>query len=131
MSVKIILDETLEQKEIKNFTKLEIKSELDLKTPDNYFSQYEHSERLLERQDRDYRTQNNFINAFIPETLIVLLGPFLSFFIYILTGVIDTFYLIFLWFYNIHLLFSEKTETSNSTSWKSGDMWGILTWYWS
>jgi len=65
MSVKIILDETLEQKEIKNFTKLEIKSELDLKTLDNYFSQYEHSERLLERQDRDYRTQNNFINAFL------------------------------------------------------------------
>lgn len=73
----------------------------------------------------------NFINAFVPETLIVLLGPFLGFFIYILTGVIDTFYLIFLWFYNIHLLFSEKTETANSTSWKSGDMWGILTWYWA
>jgi hypothetical protein len=73
----------------------------------------------------------NFINAFIPETLIVLLGPFLGFFIYILTGIIDTFYLIFLWFYNIHLLFSEKTETNTSTSWKSGDMWGILTWYWS
>lgn len=73
----------------------------------------------------------NFINAFVPETLIVLLGPFLGFFIYILTGVIDTFYLIFLWFYNIHLLFSEKTETANSTSWKRGDMWGLMTWYWS
>ncbi len=41
MSVKIILDETLEQKEIKNLTKLEMKSELDLKTLDNYFSQSE------------------------------------------------------------------------------------------
>jgi len=65
MSVKIILDETLEQKEIKNFTKLEMKSKLDLKTLDNYFSQYEHSEHLVERQDHDYRTQNNFINAFL------------------------------------------------------------------
>lgn len=73
----------------------------------------------------------NFINAFLPETLIVILGPFLGFFTYILTGVIDTFYLIFLWFYNIHLLFSEKTETGNATTWKSGDMWGIMTWYWS
>jgi len=73
----------------------------------------------------------NFINAFVPETLIVILGPFLGFFTYILTGFIDTVYLIFLWFYNIHLLFSEKTETANSTTWKSGDMWGILTWYWS
>jgi hypothetical protein len=73
----------------------------------------------------------NFINTFVPETLIVVLGPFLGFFIYILTGLIDTFYLIFLWFYNIKLFFSEKTETANSTTWKSGDMWGILTWYWS
>lgn len=73
----------------------------------------------------------NFINEFVPETLIVILGPFLSFFIYILTGLIDTFYLMFLWFYNIHLLFSEKTETATSTNWISGDMWGILTWYWS
>jgi hypothetical protein len=73
----------------------------------------------------------NFINSFLPETLIVILGPLFSFFTYILTGLIDTFYLMFLWFYNIHLLFSEKTETANSTTWKDGDMWGILTWYWS
>jgi hypothetical protein len=65
MSVRIELDNTLEQKDIKNFTKLEMKSNLDLKTPDNYFSQYEHSERLVERQEYDYRTQNNFINVFL------------------------------------------------------------------
>jgi len=65
MSVKIELDNTLEQKEVKNFTKLEKKSVLDLKTPDNYFSQYEQSERLLERNDNAYRTQNNFVNAFL------------------------------------------------------------------
>jgi len=73
----------------------------------------------------------NFINEYIPETLIVLIGPFLSFFIYILTGLIDSIYLIILWFRNIPLLFSEKTETANSTTWKDGDMWGLLTWYWS
>lgn len=65
MSVRIELDNTLEQKEIINFIKLEIKSELDLKTNDNYFSQYEYSERLLECQENSYRTQNNFINAFL------------------------------------------------------------------
>ena len=65
MSVRIELDNTLEQKEIKNFIQIDAKSELDLKTPDNYFSQYEHSERLLERQENSYRTQNNFINAFL------------------------------------------------------------------
>lgn len=76
-------------------------------------------------------TVYNFINEYIPETLIVLIGPFLSFFIYILTGLIDSIYLIILWFRNIPLLFSEKTETANSTTWKNGDMWGLLTWYWS
>lgn len=64
MSLKIELDNTLEQKEIKNFTELDIKSELDLQTPDNYFSQYEYANKLIDRQN-DYRTQNNFVNAFL------------------------------------------------------------------
>jgi len=65
MSVKIILDTTLEQKSINNFSTLLSKDELDLETPDNYFSQYEHSNKLIERLENDYRTQNNFINAFL------------------------------------------------------------------
>jgi hypothetical protein len=65
MSVRIQLDNTLEQKEVKSFTVLESKSELDLKSPDNYFAQYEHCDRLLERYEHSYRTQNNFINAFL------------------------------------------------------------------
>ena len=64
MSLKIELDNTLEQKDIKNFTELNIKSELDLQTPDNYFSQYEYANKLIDRQN-DYRTQNNFVNAFL------------------------------------------------------------------
>ena len=63
--IKIELDNTLEKKTIQNLSNLEVKSELDLKTPDNYFSQHEYSERLLQQQNHDYRTQNNFINAFL------------------------------------------------------------------
>lgn len=65
MSVRIELDNTLEQKEIKNFIELDIKSHLDLQTPDNYFSQYEYANKLISKQDYDYRTQNNFVNAFL------------------------------------------------------------------
>ena len=63
MSARIELDNTLEQKTVTNFSKLDVKPELDLKTPDNYFSQYEHSERLIQREG--YRTTNNFVNAFL------------------------------------------------------------------
>jgi len=65
MSVTIILDETLEKKSISNFDKLESQSELNLENPDLYFAQYEHTENIIIRSDNDYRTNNNFINAFL------------------------------------------------------------------
>ena len=65
MSVTIILDETLEKKTISNFDKLESQSELNLENPDLYFAQYEHTENILKRSDNDYRTNNNFVNAFL------------------------------------------------------------------
>ena len=65
MSVIIELDNTLEYKSISKFSNLEKKSELDLNSPDNYFSQYEYCERLLEKDKQIYRTTNNFINAFL------------------------------------------------------------------
>ena len=72
MSVKLVLDNTLKHKNIDKFTTLNPKCELDLSTPENYYSKYEHSERLLDRitsENNDdsysYRTQNNFINAFL------------------------------------------------------------------
>lgn len=76
-------------------------------------------------------TVYNFLNSSLPETLIIFLGPLISFALFFITAFVNTIYLIILWFYNIYLFFSEKTETGNSTKWKDGDMWGILTWYWS
>lgn len=63
--ITIELDSTLEYKDVLNFSHLENKEELDLGTPENYFSQYEYCDRLLSHQDGNYRTQNNFINAFL------------------------------------------------------------------
>ena len=78
----------------------------------------------------------NFINSFLPETLIIAFSPYMSFFVFFLTGIINVLYLIFLWFYNIHLLFSIKKplnpiEKSQYYDWYNGNMWGLFTWYWS
>jgi len=61
MSVKLILDNTLEYKNVDKFLSLNPKDELDINTPDNYFSKYEHSEKLIYSNE----TQNNFINTFL------------------------------------------------------------------
>jgi hypothetical protein len=65
MSIKIILDETLEKKTISNFDKLQNQTVLNLENPDLYFSQYEYTENIIKRSNNDYRTNNNFINAFL------------------------------------------------------------------
>jgi hypothetical protein len=65
MSLKIVLDTTLENKPEPTFLSLNIQSELDLQKPDMYYSQFEYTDRLIQRQNNDYRTNNNFVNAFI------------------------------------------------------------------
>lgn len=65
MSITIILDESLEKTNISIFDKLALQSEFNLKNPDLYFAQYEHSENIINHSDNNYRTQNNFINAFL------------------------------------------------------------------
>ena len=65
MSLKIVLDTTLENKPEPKFSSLNVQSELDLQKPDMYFSQFEYTDRLINHQNNDYRTCNNFVNAFI------------------------------------------------------------------
>ena len=72
----------------------------------------------------------NFLNIYFSEMMVIVVGPFLSAIMYFFTIAINFGYMFVLWFYNIHLIFSEKTETANNTTWKSGDMWapGSLIW---
>jgi hypothetical protein len=70
---------------------------------------------------------NNFMNSMLTETWIILLSPYILFFTGMLTCLINTIYFIILWFYNIYLLFSEKT----GSTWKDGEMWGLLNWWWA
>lgn len=73
----------------------------------------------------------NFLNSNIYETIIILFGGYVAFFLFFIMLLINGIYLSILWFYNISLLFSEKTDNGTSTSWTDGAMWGILSWYWA
>lgn len=76
-------------------------------------------------------TVYNFLNSNIYETIIILFGGYAAFFLFFIMLLINGIYLSILWFYNIYLLFSEKTDNGTSTSWTDGAMWGILSWYWA
>ena len=65
-SVKILLNTTLENKSDPLFSSIKPTPKLNLQNPDSYFSQYEFCDRLIMLQEKnDYRTNNNFINAFV------------------------------------------------------------------
>jgi len=74
---------------------------------------------------------NNFMNSILTETWLILLSPYILFFTGIITSIVNTFYFIILWFYNIYLLFSYKDDAKNETKWKDGEMWGLLHWGWA
>jgi hypothetical protein len=76
-------------------------------------------------------TVYNFLNSGIYETIIVIFGEYVALLLFIGLLFINGIYLSILWFYNIYLLFSEKTDNGTSTSWTDGAMWGILSWYWA
>ena len=73
----------------------------------------------------------NLLNSYLSETLIVFVAPFFSWLLYFFIVVVNYFYMVILWFKNISLLFSEKTETSEKTTWKPGNMWTIGNILWS
>ena len=73
----------------------------------------------------------NLLNSYLSETLIVFVAPFFSWLLYFFIVVVNNVYMWILWFKNISLLFSEKTETSEKTTWKAGNMWTIGNILWS
>jgi len=60
-SLKIILDTSLDNKDIKYFLTLQQQKELDLLNPDCCYSEYEYNSNLIDKG----QTTNNFINAFL------------------------------------------------------------------
>ena len=67
----------------------------------------------------------NLLNSYLSETLIIFVAPLFSWLLYIFIVIVNNFYMWILWFKNMSLLFSEKTGTSEKTTWKAGNMWDI------
>lgn len=64
MSLKVILNSNLEKRQADNFKTLNNQLSLNLDTPDNYYSQYEKTDNLIDKS-YEYTTKNNFVNAFL------------------------------------------------------------------
>lgn len=72
----------------------------------------------------------NLYNSYFTESMIIFIVPFLLIFINFFTGIVNSFYLMFLWFYNLPLLFYEPTRTTaGRKSWTKRNMWSILNWW--
>ena len=63
-NIKIVLNRNLEKKKIKEFTKLN-NQHFNLDNKMSYFAEYEYNDNLITQHTDDYRTNNNFINAFL------------------------------------------------------------------
>lgn len=81
---------------------------------------------------------NNFMNSILPETLYILLSPYILFLTTLITFVVNGLYMSLLWFYNIYLLFCEKDDENKETdnegihkvNWKNGNIWTFVNILW-
>ena len=74
-----------------------------------------------------------FFNNILPETFIIILLPYIAFFLYFGLAIVDGFYFIYLWFSQLFLFCSEKKDTGdpNKTIWehKDGEIWKFMNWW--
>lgn len=73
------------------------------------------------------------INNFLPETLIILILPYITFFIYFGLAFVDGFYFFYLWFSNLSMFCSIKKDTNDPTKtvWEhsEGAIWNFVNWW--
>lgn len=74
-----------------------------------------------------------FCNNILPETFIIILLPYIAFFLYFGLAIVDGFYFVYLWFSQLSMFCSEKKETGdpNKTIWehKDGAIWKFMNWW--
>jgi len=73
-------------------------------------------------------------NSIFNETSIIFIVPFISIFVNFISSIVNGAYLIFLWFYNLHLFFSTNEVTTNNLgkkehSWVANSMWSLTNWW--
>jgi hypothetical protein len=72
----------------------------------------------------------NSINQNCSESVIVFLIPYIFILIVIFISIINWAYILFLWFYNLYLLFSTKNPQTNKWSYTPGDSTKFKNWLW-
>ncbi len=69
----------------------------------------------------------NLMNSTFSESVILFLLPYFNIFWFVITLVINSFYVTGCWFYNLYLFYSKKTVVDDKTVWQPGEsMWSFL-----
>ncbi len=68
----------------------------------------------------------NLLNSTFSESVILFILPYFSIFWFIITFVVNLFYITGVWFYNLYLFYSTKTVVNDKTVWQPGEsMWSF------
>jgi len=68
----------------------------------------------------------NLINSYCSESVILFLLPYFNIFWFIITFVVNLFYITWTWFKNLHLFYRKKTFENDKTVWLPGEsMWSF------
>lgn len=68
----------------------------------------------------------NLLNSTFSESVILFLLPYFNIFWFIVTFVVNLFYITGTWFYNLYLFYSKKTVVNDKTVWQPGEsMWSF------
>lgn len=68
----------------------------------------------------------NLLNSTFSESVVLFLLPYFNIFWFIITFVVNLFYITGTWFYNLYLFYSTKTVVNDKTVWQPGEsMWSF------
>jgi len=68
----------------------------------------------------------NFINSYCSESVILFLLPYFNIFWFMFTFVVNFIYIVYSWFKNLYLFYSEKTLVNEKSVWRPGkSMWNF------
>ena len=68
----------------------------------------------------------NLLNSTFSESVILFVLPYFNIFWFMLTFIINFFYIIYSWFKNLYLFYSKKTVVNDKTVWQPGEsMWSF------
>lgn len=73
----------------------------------------------------------NILNSYFPESLIIVVGPIIMFFVQFVSVFINMLFIVYHWFYDIYLLFSTKKQENGKTKWEEHSIFDVLNLGWA